>query len=70
MSHGLGNVITIADVQYYTIVSVKEIASVAGSDPDSMGSQDPDPGRQKLPTKMKKVDSFHFLTCLMFSFEG
>jgi len=31
---------------------------------------DPDPGGQKLPTKMEKINKIHFLKCWMFSFEG
>jgi hypothetical protein len=31
---------------------------------------DPDPGGQKLPTKIEKVQNFHVLKCWMFSFEG
>jgi hypothetical protein len=29
-----------------------------------------DPEGQKLPTKIKKVNKFNFLTCWIFSFEG
>ncbi len=40
------------------------------SDPDSIRSVDPDPGGQKLPTKIEKVKKFQVLKCWMFSFEG
>ncbi len=30
---------------------------------------DPDPGEQKLPTKIEKKENFHVLKCWMFSFE-
>jgi hypothetical protein len=30
---------------------------------------DPDPGRQKLPAKVEKIDKIHVLKCWMFSFE-
>jgi hypothetical protein len=32
----------------------------------SVGS-DPDPGGQKLPTKVEKIKKFHVLKCWMFS---
>jgi hypothetical protein len=48
--------------------------SVSGSglDPDSIGSVDPDPepGGQKLPTKVEKNLKFHVLKCWMASFES
>jgi hypothetical protein len=31
---------------------------------------DPDPGGQKLPTKIEKVKNFHVLKSWMFSFKG
>jgi hypothetical protein len=31
---------------------------------------DPDPGGQKRPTKIEKIQKFHVLKCWMFSFEG
>jgi hypothetical protein len=46
------------------------------SDPDSIGQgiriwiRNPDPERQKFPTKIKKVKKFHVLKWWMFSFEG
>ncbi len=33
-------------------------------------NMDPDPGGQKLPTKLEKVKNFHVLNFLMFPFEG
>jgi hypothetical protein len=62
-SHGPGNVITIANVQYYTIVPVEKIASVADPDPDwiriRIGSefngvpQDPGSGSRKTKITYK-----------------
>ncbi len=40
-----------------------------GSGSVSGSGLDPDPGRQKQPKKIKKVNKFHFLKCSMFSFE-
>ncbi len=46
-----------------------------GSDPNSIRSvdpdskPDPDPGGQKLLTKIGKIQKFHVLKCWMFSFE-
>jgi hypothetical protein len=41
-------------------------------DPDSIRSvdPDPDPGGQKLPTKIEKMKKFHVEKCWMFFFEG
>jgi hypothetical protein len=52
-------------------------SSVVDPGPDSMGSLDPyqDPdsqsgsGRAKWPSKIEKMNKFHFLKCQMFSFE-
>ncbi len=35
-----------------------------------IANPDPDPGGQKEPTNMKKVNNFKILKFLMFSFEG
>jgi hypothetical protein len=42
--------------------------SVVDPDPDSLGSMDPDPGGQKLPSIIEKLINFiQFLKCLMFA---
>jgi hypothetical protein len=53
-------------------------ARVSDPDPDSIRSVDPDPysesgsgsRREKLPSKVAKIEKFHIFKCCMFSFES
>jgi hypothetical protein len=38
-------------------------------DPNRIRNPDPDPGGQKLATKVEKIKKFHVLKCWMLSFE-
>jgi hypothetical protein len=46
------------------------IGELSVSDPDSIRSEDPDPGGLKMPIKIEKVKKFHVLKCWIFSFHG
>jgi hypothetical protein len=52
------------------IVFFQGCGSGSVMDPDSIGSVDPDPGGQKLPTKVEKIKKINVLKCWMFSFES
>ncbi len=52
---------TVADKDI-KLVCVKQ-GSGSGSDPDSIRSMDPNPGGQKGPTKVEKINKFHIFKC-------